>query len=390
MVSSAALFNCPRLSRWLFCMVMAASLLSSRPVLAQGKTQNANTLAAAGAVKAKRLLVLEILIQPQPLYRVRAQEWGRVLQELGYAPRFREPVAGEKMRIETQLNDGRNAVLVVGGLTGQGGLTVGKRTFTVADRADLGKYLEELKAHGPEGAPAGNPRWGLTEAQFQDFVKLMSEPVAEDVHLATPASTVSSLKLPETVTVVFVDEAFQASMQPRPETAPETLPVAGMTQGTALSLVLAQYGMGYRPVSGRGGRFSIEILSGDEGANLWPAGWKTAEATADVVPAWLKSIPFEVEDADVASIAEAVAGKLELPLLVSTYSINRDGKPLEDLVYSRSGKLSPFGILRGLSDKFLLGFDVRADEAGKLFLWATSSQEATAFNKRFAHIRPPK
>ncbi|MFN6331186.1 MAG: hypothetical protein ACK45A_05420, partial [Planctomyces sp.] len=158
----------------------------------------------------------------------------------------------------------------------------------------------------------------------------------------------------------------------------------------ALALVLAQYGMGFRPVPGRGDRYSVEIVVGDEGSNLWPAGWKTAESTADVVPAWLKSIPFDVEDADVASIAQAVADKLELPLIVSSQSIQRDGKPLEDLVYSRSGKLSPFGILRGLGDKFELGFDVRADEAGKLFLWATSSRDAAAFNKRFAHIRPPK
>jgi hypothetical protein len=189
---------------------------------------------------------------------------------------------------------------------------------------------------------------------------------------------------------VFAEAAFQASLQPRPSSAPESLNVSGLTKGTALALVLAQYGMGYRPIPGRDDRYSVEIVPGDEGSNLWPTGWKTAESTADVVPAWLKSIPFDVEDADVASIAQAVADKLELPLVVSSQSIQRDCQPLEDLVYSRSGKLSPFAILRGLADKFELSFDVRADEAGKLFLWATSSRDAASFNRRFAHIRPPK
>ncbi|MFN5626309.1 MAG: hypothetical protein ACK5DM_20335, partial [Planctomyces sp.] len=318
--------------------------------------------------------MLEVLIQPSPIYRVRAQEWGRELQELGYAPRFREPAAGEKMRIEQQLKDGRDVLLVVGGLTKEGALTLGTKTYAVADIKELGRFLDDLRTHGPGGAPAGNPRWGLSEEQFQNFVKLVSEPVEGEVALGSAAAAVSSLKLPDSLTVVFADAAFQASLQPRPTSAPESLNLGGLTKGTALALVLAQYGMGFRPVPGRGDRYSVEIVVGDEGSNLWPAGWKTAESTADVVPAWLKSIPFDVEDADVASISQAVADKLELPLIVSSQSIQRDGKPLEDLVYSRSGKLSPFGILRGLGDKFELGFDVRADEAGKLFLWATSSR----------------
>lgn len=345
---------------------------------------------SAKPVRPKRSLVLEVLIQPSPIYRVRAQEWGRELQELGYAPRFREPVAGEKMRIEQQLKDGRDVVFIVGGLTRDGGLTLGNTTFALADMKELSRFLDDMRTHGPGGAPAGNPRWGLTEQQFQDFVRLVSEPADSDVSLGSAAAAVGSLKLPEQLAVVFAEEAFQASLQPRPETAPESLNLQGLTKGTALAVMLAQYGMGYRPIVGRGDRYTIEIVMGDESSNLWPTGWKTAESTADVLPAWLKSIPFDVEDADVASIAQAVADKLEIPLVVSSQSIQRDGKPLEDLVYSRSGKLSPFGILRGLSDKFELGFDVRADEAGKLFLWATSSRDAAAFNKRFAHIRPPK
>jgi len=371
-----------RSRRSLLAIVMLAALLPTGSASAQSSGTKASRL--------KRSLVLEVLIQPSPIYRVRAQEWGRELQELGYAPRFREPVAGEKMRIEQQLKDGRDVLLVVGGLTKEGALTLGTKTYAVADIKELGRFLDDLQTHGPGGAPAGNPRWGLTEEQFQSFVKLVSEPVQGEVALGSAAAAVSSLELPRSLTVVFAEAAFQASLQPRPSSAPESLNVSGLTKGTALALVLAQYGMGYRPIPGRDDRYSVEIVPGDEGSNLWPTGWKTAESTADVVPAWLKSIPFDVEDADVASIAQAVADKLELPLVVSSQSIQRDCQPLEDLVYSRSGKLSPFAILRGLADKFELSFDVRADEAGKLFLWATSSRDAASFNRRFAHIRPPK
>ncbi|MFO0061449.1 MAG: hypothetical protein ACK57O_11295, partial [Planctomyces sp.] len=89
--------------RILVAVLLVAGLLPCSPALAQNSSPKTS--------RPKRSLVLEVLIQPSPIYRVRAQEWGRELQELGYAPRFREPAAGEKMRIEQQLKDGRDVLL---------------------------------------------------------------------------------------------------------------------------------------------------------------------------------------------------------------------------------------------------------------------------------------
>ncbi len=361
-------------------------------VLAQATIDNGTAAlrSPARSTAIRRTLSLEILIQSAPTYRVRAQEWGRILQELGHAPRFREAVPGEKIRVEEQLQDGRNLVLVVGGMNPDGSLKFASRVFSIADRADLGKYLTELKDHGTGGAPAGNPRWGLTEAQFQEFAKLMSTPLENPVLLSTAGGTVRSLGIPEEISLGFTDEAFQVSLQKRPESAPESLELTGISRGTALAIVLAQYGLGYRPLLTRSGRLAIEIEVGDESSNLWPVGWKTAESTADVLPTWLKSIPFDVEDADVASLVQAVAEKLAIPLYEGSNALSQEQRDLAELTYSRNGRLSPFGMLRELGGKFELGFDVRADEAGKLFLWTTTQKQAAAFQQRFAHIRPPR
>ena len=45
-------------------------------------------------------LDIEILIQSQPVYRIKAQEWGRAFQQLGHSPRFREPRGGEVSLVE--------------------------------------------------------------------------------------------------------------------------------------------------------------------------------------------------------------------------------------------------------------------------------------------------
>jgi hypothetical protein len=372
--------------------VLASAFLLTSPQSARAQAGGgAATLRPAVKVtQTRRTLTLEILIQSQPAYRVKAQEWGRLLQELGYAPRFREAIQGEKIRIEEQLQDGRDSVLVVGGMTSGGALKFSGRSFTVSERTELGKYLAELKEHGAGGMPAGNPRWGLTETQFQEFVKLMNSPMENPVELSTAGGTVRSLGLPAEVSVVFSETAFAVSLQTRPDFVPESLELTGISRGTALAIVLAQYGLGFRPVLNKAGGYAIEIEPGNESSNLWPVGWKSQESTADVLPAWLKSIPFDVEDADVSSLVQAVAEKLAIPHYTGASALATEKLDINDMTYSRTGRLSPFGMLRALSDKFGLGFDVRADEAGKLFLWTTTQKEAASFNQRFAHIRPAR
>ncbi|MGV2332619.1 MAG UNVERIFIED_CONTAM: aldose 1-epimerase family protein [Planctomycetaceae bacterium] len=186
------------------------------------------------------------------------------------------------------------------------------------------------------------------------------------------------------LSVVFADDAVARSLQPRSEQVPEQLELTGVSRGTALAIVLAQYGMGFRPVLTKQGTFVVEVCSGGEADNLWPVGWKTLEPTPDVLPAWLKSIPFSIEDADLTSLLEAVAGKLQIPAYTSVHALAAAGRSLDELTWSRTGKLSPFAMLRTVGEKYELGFDVRADEAGRLFLWATTRQQADAFGKRFA------
>lgn len=370
----------------LFSGILLAAVADS----VSAQTPGAGIGAGSGRVSTDRVLVLEVLIQPQARDRIRAQEWGRLLQELGYSPRFRVPAVGEKQRLEEEHADGGMRLVVVGGLKSDGSIELGSRRFTLGEGAALDMFLRDLRQHGPGGPASGNPRWGLSEEQFLEFSRLLSDSVEQPIALDSPAVTVERLGLPMELSVVFADEALSSSTKPRPASAPEELELTGVSRGTALAIVLAQYGMGFRPVLTKQGKFVVEIRLGGEADNLWPVGWKTLEPVPDVLPAWLKSIPFSVEDADLASLVDAVAGKLEIPAFSSAVALGAAGRSLEEITWSRTGKLSPFAMLRTVGEKFELGFDVRADEAGRLFLWVTTRQQADAFAKRFAHIRPVK
>lgn len=335
-----------------------------------------------------RTVDLDILIQSQPVYRVKAQEWGRALQDLGFTPQFRLPKPGEETRVEDIDEDGRLSVRVVCGMSPDGSIRVGNRKFTIADTEQLKAFLSELEAYGAEGPPDKTPRWGMTEAQLLDFLKLMSEPVTEATMLQSPLVTVEAMGLPEGVRMKFADDARETALGSRPRTAPESLDLAGYSKGAAIAIVLAQYGLGFRPQRVSADSYEIEIDRGNESDNLWPVGWKTQETTAVTLPAYLKSIPVDVEDADINTLLQVVSDRLKLPVFRATFALAASGRDLDELTYTRKkDKVSPTRLLSAIGDKHQLGFDIRVDEAGKLFLWTTTSADSAAFRTRFAHVK---
>lgn len=335
-----------------------------------------------------RTVELDVLIQSAPNYRVKAQEWGRLLQELGYTPKFRQAKPGEEIRIEDVVQGDRVSVHIVCGMSSDGSLRIDRRKFTLADSRKLGTFLDELRDYGSGGPPERNPTWGMTEKQLLEVMKLLSEPVTEVVQLESPLVAVESVGLPEGVKLTFADSARQRALGRRPESAPEVLDLKGCSKGTGIAIVLAQYGLGFRPQRIAANRFELQIDAGGETNNLWPTGWKTQETVARILPAYLKSIPVDVEDAEVSALLEVVSERLKIPVFSSSFELASAGKNLDELTYTRKqDKIAPSRLLTSIGDKLQLGFDVRVDEGGKLFLWATTEEESAAFRARFAHVK---
>ncbi len=378
-----------RLRGWSLCPLLACMLLATT-AFAQPPSAGSREPDEQPPRELKPLDI-EILIQSQPVYRVKAQEWGRAFQEIGRSPRFREPKAGDAPVVEDVDRGGRVTVHVVGGMAVDGAIHILDQKFTIADLKPLAALLDELALYGAAGPPRTNPKWGLTDDQFLEVTTLLMEPVTAPVTLQSPVVTVESLSLPEGLRIKFSDAALQSALARKPEASPETMDLTGISKGTAMAIVLAQYGLGFRPLHSGLHRYDIEIDSGDESSNLWPAGWKTQESAAVVLPAWLKSIPFELEEVEISALAAAVAAKLEIPVFQSSHALAAEGRDLNVLTYSRKkDRVSPSRLLMAVGDKLQLGFDLRVDEAGQLFLWATTRTQSLAFKQRFAHVKQTK
>lgn len=334
-----------------------------------------------------RTLDIVVLIQPQPSYRVKAQEWGRVFQELGYSVRFREPRASEALRIEDQDRDDFLATQVVAAMEASGSIQIGGQKFDINNTKQLTLALEEIKRHGAKGPPNSNPTWGLTDEQFKEVTRILGVPVENSVELQSSILAIESIGLPGNMRMKFTEAARQQALAKRPDSAPETIELQGFTKGASIAIILAQYGLGFRPKFVAPGHYDLEIDRGNESSNLWPIGWKPEQSFSEILPAYFRAIPLDVEDVEVNALVGAITDKLGMPYFSSASELASKNLDINSLKYTRkNARISPARLLTSVGDKFELGFDIRVDEAGKMFLWVTTAEDTKSFRHRFAHV----
>ncbi len=351
--------------------------------------QAASTAFADEPAPPSRTLEVEVLIQSQPSYRINAQEWGRVFQQLGYSVKFREPRAGEAPRIEDLDKDDFIATRVVAAMAADGSIRIGKQKFDTETTQPLISALEEIRKHGAKGPPDSSPTWGLTDDQFKDVVQLLAAPVENPVELQSSILAIESIGLPGNMKMKFTDAAREQALGKKPASAAETIELKGFTKGSAIAIVLTQYGLGFRPRYVAPGHFDIEIDRGDESSNMWPVGWKPEQSFSEILPAYFRAIPLDVEDVNINALAGAISEKIAVPHFSSAHVLKSKGLDIDTLKYTRrNDRISPARLLTAVGDKMDLGFDIRVDEAGKMFLWVTTHDEAAAFRDRFAHVKP--
>lgn len=339
----------------------------------------------AAAQSKKYYVQLDVLMQPGPSAQLRARDWAAVFQEIGYNPTFRQARDGDKTSLENVDIRNEKSVKVVGLLdrTGKAIDFRGKK-FLMSQGAPLKAWLDKLAMYGAKGPANEHPTWGLSEDQYTEVLKLLGKPTARKVDLTSPIRALDSIGLSTQFEFKFT-LAAATKAKARAEFIADAEPdLQQFSQGTALSLAMAHFGLGFRPIAGANGKYVIEVDAGAETENLYPAGWKNTLPITTLVPAISKPIPVDLEDAQLDALVKLLADKLELPLVYSSYAMKADGKDVSKMKYTRKpDKISPYRLMRNVGKVSKLGFSVRADETGKVFLWVTTEAEEQAFQKRF-------
>ena len=217
----------------------------------------------------------------------------------------------------------------------------------------------------------------------------MNDPVDKPVNLASSRAAIASLNLPAAFDVSFTDAAATHSLPVGYEPEEQATAFEGLSTGSVLAAALAQFGLGYRVKSGQNGKYNLEVDVGTEADNMYPVGWKNTAPIMNVVPMLWKRFPVDLKDANLKALVELISAKLELPHIYSSLALKTAGKDLAQMKYSRKpDKLTMELLMNVVSKSNGIGLCLRTDEAGNVFLWVTSPDDARAFDQRFAHVKP--
>ena len=136
------------------------------------------TRGSAAKTKTAKTTTIEFeLLQASDAAGLHAQQWLKVLEPLDVSLRIHRATKDDKPDVTEREVAGVRRVTAIGTLDRSGKITFPNRSFTLGDAAKLKEWVGELRTYGVQGAPDGQPLWGLTKGQFASLYESMIAPV---------------------------------------------------------------------------------------------------------------------------------------------------------------------------------------------------------------------
>lgn len=332
---------------------------------------------------------IEVLIQPTPQHNLKSRSWTPIFQQLGQSFTFRPGKSGERVSLLETDTAGRKGVRVIGMLNNDGTIRFPGKTFSTLKPNEVADWLTRLKMHGARGPANEDATWGLDNEDFKVVLNLLAAKVDTPIDDKSVTFAIESLNLPRAFQLQFTPQARLKAARPASKIGGIVPDCSQLSKGSALAVVLAQFGLGFRPKKSDKGTYILEVDVGDEGDNLYPIGWKNKAPITSVVKNLVKRFDVALDNQNVNLVIQLLAKKLELPFAYASDELIKASKNPDELKYSRkSGKTSAYRLMESIEAKHALGLSFRTDEAGQVFLWVTTRENEKAFDQRFAHVKP--
>lgn len=298
-----------------------------------------------------------------------AQQWREAMEPLGVSLLIRQPGFEDKPEIQEQTFGTLRRVKAIGTLEGNGRISFPNRSFALNEVRKLGEWIDELKVYGAQGSPEGQPLWGLTKTQFGGIYAALSAKVEDEVEGLTLPEALAALKLPRSypVRITTAAEKWASSSEPVRQK------YRGLSQGTALSILLNEYGLGFRPLRTPAGQVELAVEPLTNREDVWPAGWPFADSRQETAPKLFELIKIELQDVEFTDVLDAVAEVTGVPILVDDRALADAGIDLDSLRVTYPRRQASWSVaLRGLTFQHRLSRDLRIDEQGQPFVWITT------------------
>ncbi len=313
------------------------------------------------------------LLMPQRRVGLTAQQWAETFAKLGLSCRVHQPSLNDKPEIKETKRGKLRFVTLIGFLDNKGVIHFPGQTFSQRDTGRLKDWLRGIKSYGAQGAPRGQPVWGLSKKQFDPLYKSLSQKVEKDL-FATPLSqAIKKLELPAKYPVRITAEAQQKWKTILEKKSLVRQPVKGLSKGTAFVIILNDHKLGFRPLRTPSGDIELALVMQADDAETWPIGWKTKTPFQKIAHKLYRYIPIELEKVKLLDLLHAISVKTELPILVDYYHIEKKGIKIEKLRISFPSRKTSWHRLLGIAvipNKMTRNYKI--DELGKPFIWITT------------------
>jgi hypothetical protein len=299
------------------------------------------------------------------------QQWYQLLTALGVDNlQIRSAAPADKLEIQSTGTPTAPSYKVVGRLTPGGEMIVPGGRFPLRDRAGMNAWLDKLRTEGPERA-AGAPRtpFGLPieslEKVHDDLARTVDFATKETPLKATLEKIAGKLAYP-----LLADGNVTRSLAAAGKIEDE---LQGLSAGAALAVLLRQAGMVFVP------RFNAQrtpeylIVTSGAATESWPIGWPPSKPLTAIAPKMLDQLKIEIEEIPVSQVVEALAGRLELPIIYDRAAMRQQQiDPTTKILSLPANERTYAKVLEAVLFRAQLKYQLRIDEAGKPWLWITT------------------
>ncbi|MFG0336051.1 MAG: hypothetical protein ACF8TS_22050 [Maioricimonas sp. JB049] len=347
-----------------FTPILLALVLFSAPAAAQ----NAGPTTTGSSRETTTIIQVELL-SPRFADPLLSQEWGRLFERLGVVARIRQPVFDEEPEIKESTRGTLRLVKLIGQIDRDGSAVFPGHRFRQSELEELGEWLEELKTYGAQGAPTGKPLWGLQRAQFTAIFDSLKTPIEVELKGRPVDEALAELPLPETYPV-----RWHTSTDTIRETAGNVnvlQEVRGLSAGTGLAVILADLGLGYRPLRTPSGSIELVIQQLSDAPDAWPVGWEPLKGTSrlQLAPTLFQMERVGFDQVPLTEILDAIETATGIPIVLDYGQCRAHDIAPHEFRVSYPTKRTAWALLvNSVVRQARLTKEFKVDEAGNTFL----------------------
>ena len=327
---------------------------TSRPEIAPGKTD----------------VTLELVVDQRGA--LAAQAWRNALKDLGIPVRMKFGLSPDsKPETRERVVGTLRYVQLRGVVDSKGKILFTDRSFGRSEMSKLKEWVHDLQTYGAQGAPDGQPAWGLNKSQFGRLIKDLAEPVKEIREGDDLEGSVKRLQTGSRYNLRYSTSARQwinshAALKVVRQN------IVSLSRGTALACLLNDAGLGFRPLRTPSGTIELVIEERGSVEKLWPVGWEIPKDRSRyrTAPKLFELLPVELNDVPYLDVIQAISLKTQLPVVMDYYNIEtRSDMKIDKLKVSYpSRKVSWLQVLRGISSPNRLSVELMVDERDRPFI----------------------